>query len=700
MNIIQKAAGNILNRTMQIVTGKSLRDDFMRGGDGSVRSDGLVSLSEADYLDAFCDSAWIYACVSRIQSDIAALNLVIKDSKKEIVELHPALALMQKPCDFMTAYDFKEFMVGSLELSGNFYASADKYNPTTFEPQSFFPFMPAAVTAIASKVKGKIIDHYEYNQVGGKIDIDLLLMLHLKYYNPKADGYLKGLSPLSAASMAYQTDKQSVIWNMNSISNGTALDVVLESDKDIADPNQRKEMIDSFTQKYSGARNARKPALLANGVKAKSLSLSPKDVEFLNGRKFTREEGCMIYRVPPALVGIFEYANYANSEQQEKFYWKNGIKPRCVKIASMLTFMLLRRFKKSEGLYFEHDLSEVAALQEDELGKIKTAREYMSCGVPYNQIAKEMNLKVKEIAGGDVGYIPFSLQRVDQVGSGDNPPADPNAGKGAHKDCKHFACKGGLTSAQMSIKWKSFVALAASFEERFVPALQSFFRGQQLEVESNLGAEKSVKIDISKILFDMTGANADFVAKAKPIMRQIIKDQAALEIDNFNFGISFDLEDPKVVDWIQQRGLESAAEINDTTKTKLKDTLSQGIEAGESIPDLAKRISAVYDEAKGSRAEKIARTETIAASNQANLETYRQVEAQTGAKIKKAWLSAEDERTRESHIKAGENYSQDKPIGTEEDFYVGAGHGSAPAQIGRPEEDINCRCSVMPVIEG
>jgi HK97 family phage portal protein len=699
MNIFQKLAV----KSIQMIAGKSLNSDFVRDGGDIYRQDGFVTMSDADCMEAYADSSWVYACVSRIMADIASLNLVIKDRKtKKVVESHPALDLIRKPCDFMTQYDFMEFLIASLELSGDFFAGYDKINTVTSEPKALFPLYPAAVTVVGSKEAGKIVERYEYAQAGNKKIIPVEEMLQLKYYNPKPNGYLTGLSPLSAASMAYQTDKQASIWNISAITNGTALDVVLESEKDIPDPKVRQEMIDSFTQKYSGVRNARKPALLTGGVKANSIALSPKDVEFLNQRKLTREEICTIYRVPPALVGIFEYANYANSEQQEKFYWKNGIKPRCAKIAGLLTLCLLSRYKGSENYYFEYDLSEIAALQDDELSKIKTAREYMACGVPYNDIAKEMNLKVKTIDGGDIGYIPFSMMPISQAGAESEPAEDPQKGARCHKDKKKIVCKGGMSELQMSIKWNAFVALAGSFESRMKPVIRSFFSMQQLEVEANLEAQKSVKditIDIDKILFDSAEANKDFVKRIKPIMRQIIKDQAALEINNFDFGISFELENPRVGQWIEKYGLNEAVNINETTKNALRETLKEGISAGEGIPDLAKRISATYEDAKGYRADNIARTETIAASNQANVETYKQVEEQTGAKIKKAWLNAEDERTRESHLKAGVDYDQSHAIGTEEDFYVGAGHGTAPAQIGRPEEDINCRCSVMPVIE-
>jgi hypothetical protein len=66
---------------------------------------------------------------------------------------------------------------------------------------------------------------------------------------------------------------------------------------------------------------------------------------------------------------------------------------------------------------------------------------------------------------------------------------------------------------------------------------------------------------------------------------------------------------------------------------------------------------------------------------------------------RKGWLAALDENTRETHIEAAREYDDSGAIALDEDFYVGDGHGQAPGQIGSAEEDINCRCSIYPVID-
>lgn len=74
--------------------------------------------------------------------------------------------------------------------------------------------------------------------------------------------------------------------------------------------------------------------------------------------------------------------------------------------------------------------------------------------------------------------------------------------------------------------------------------------------------------------------------------------------------------------WILQRSLTLAKSINVTTMEALRRELSLGFEAGESIQQLTKRIEGYFTENAKYRAERIARTEVISASNEGALHRY------------------------------------------------------------------------------
>ncbi|GAJ12411.1 unnamed protein product, partial [marine sediment metagenome] len=109
--------------------------------------------------------------------------------------------------------------------------------------------------------------------------------------------------------------------------------------------------------------------------------------------------------------------------------------------------------------------------------------------------------------------------------------------------------------------------------------------------------------------------------------------------------------------------------------------LAEGVSRGEKIPSLASRVSSVYDEAKGYRAVRIARTETIAASNQGALQAYDQ----SGVVEKKEWYCAIDERTcEECSAMHGE---------------VVKLHDNFSGGVDAPPLHPDCRCTILPVLE-
>jgi uncharacterized protein with gpF-like domain len=98
------------------------------------------------------------------------------------------------------------------------------------------------------------------------------------------------------------------------------------------------------------------------------------------------------------------------------------------------------------------------------------------------------------------------------------------------------------------------------------------------------------------------------------------------------------------------------------------------------------------------RAEVIIRTETGRAFSLATQDGMEQATT-AGVKLRKWWLAHVDKRTRESHIAAGERYSEDNAIRVDRPFLVGGARLMFPGDPSGPaEETINCRCVSVPAI--
>lgn len=238
-----------------------------------------------------------------------------------------------------------------------------------------------------------------------------------------------------------------------------------------------------------------------------------------------------------------------------------------------------------------------------------------------------------------------------------------------------------------------FVKRATRRERAFGQMSAALIEKQRAEVLGKLGGGKSIKSaeDVAKNPFDKRKWKREFIKSSTPIYEKVVDDAGTAAINDVATGVDFNLLDPNVTRFIEGRSQRFAQRVNDTTWDTLKASLSQGIKDGESIAQLEVRINNIMDLRVNQSSESIARTEVIGASNGGMLEGWRQSDVVK----RKQWLATmSDDRTRETHVEA-----HGQEVALDDDFEVGEGSGPAPGQIGLASEDIQCRCTMLAVVD-
>ena len=95
----------------------------------------------------------------------------------------------------------------------------------------------------------------------------------------------------------------------------------------------------------------------------------------------------------------------------------------------------------------------------------------------------------------------------------------------------------------------------------------------------------------------------------------------AASAQEYGLNVTFDPNHTRIQQYIGKR-LPLVNGIDQTTRNSITSQLTDGVAAGETIPQLSARVSGVFADAIDSRAEKIARTETIQAYGAASLNSY------------------------------------------------------------------------------
>jgi HK97 family phage portal protein len=113
-------------------------------------------------------------------------------------------------------------------------------------------------------------------------------------------------------------------------------------------------------QQYSGARNAGRPMLLDGGLSWQEMSLSPKDMDFLNSRNAASRDVALAFGVPPQLLGIPGDNTYSNYQEARLALWEDTVVPLLRHLRDELNGWLAPMF--GDDLRVDIDLDDVPAL--------------------------------------------------------------------------------------------------------------------------------------------------------------------------------------------------------------------------------------------------------------------------------------------------------------------------------------------------
>jgi len=528
-------------------------------------------------------------------------------------------------------------------------------------PQELYFRQPDKMSPV---VENGIIDHY-IERVGlSEKRYEAKDILYFKY--PSPTNPFRGASPVQRKAYAYDTDKYNMIYQLNIFKNGVHLKQVLEAEKAIP-PEQAKKILTLFDQTYGGASNAHKTGYLGGGMKLKTVGVSNKDMEFMLLAEWTMRQLASAYHTPPQKLSHPENTNLANMTALDTAWNRECILPRLVRQEELLNTFLLPMYG-DKGLYCKYD-NPVPVDNEFRLKQRESnLKNYV---ISPNEARVEDGLD--EAEWGKLPLAPFSIAPLD-VSKPAKPKPEPEPGK-AIKAVKY-------TAEYKKQFWELFIKRITPHENEFKRGIIRLFQEQENRALRALRKGKSITKDVDDVL-SITHDEKEimkFTEFALPRITEMVKINGQAAMAELGVEIAFDITNPKVIKWIKDRCGLLIKSISDTTLEKLRKTLAEGVANGESIPNLADRIGIVYDEAKGSRAVKIARTETINASNSGSLEAYKQ----SGVVEKKEWLATMDDRVRDEHAAMnGEIVDIDKPFSNGEMF------GSEP----------NCRCTILPVIK-
>lgn len=293
-----------------------------------------------------------------------------------------------------TAFNMKKKLVIDYIMNGNAYLDINKVNGQ----------IKSLINIDKSEIS--ISTNEEHNKRNMRVNYSYWGMHNRAYHevlnlvrNPTSNEYM-GVGVLREGAELLGTAKGLENYCYNTVNNGFYAKGVIESEKVLSKPT-RNSLSERIKRFFSGSKNAGKVLILDDGMKFKSLALTPVDLELLKQREFTINDIARLLNLPPSMIGgTGNSMTYTNVQDTQLQFLQTTIEPYLTIIENTFNKYLLTEQEKSEGYYFEFDtinmLRSTPQRQIEMLTKATGGRQILTV----NEARNEMNYG--PLSGGDV----------------------------------------------------------------------------------------------------------------------------------------------------------------------------------------------------------------------------------------------------------------------------------------------------------
>lgn len=349
---------------------------------------------------AFQQSTPVYACVTTLAENVSAIPFRIVGENKA------ATKLFDHPHPQMDRFAFWELVVGWLCLRGEAFIVPERSGRSGVE--ALLILCPDQMREI---VVGNELAGWSFTGSGPKGPKTSSVLLpeevtHIRLPNPFH--FWRGMSPLSVAWLAAQTDYAAAQFMKGAMINNADTGLIVSVEKQPG-AEQMEQLRAAMRERKRAAGTADRPLLLWGGAKIEKPTVSAMDLEFLENRKFNRQEICAIYKVPQELLGYTEDANRSVSEAARLNFVENRIAPLCKRLEAGIDPIVKLFGRELRG---EFHVKATPVMQSAQRARIDSGLKLFGLGVPLNVVNQVLDLGLPELAHGERSFLSARYQEL------------------------------------------------------------------------------------------------------------------------------------------------------------------------------------------------------------------------------------------------------------------------------------------------
>lgn len=388
---------------------------YMNGVSGKGRRDRYEDFAKEGYKE----NAIVYRCVNEIANGAAAVTFNAFLDKDKI-ENHPILRLLSRPNPRKAGVEYFQSLYAYILLSGNAYGVYA--GPDNAPPRELYLLRPDRVRIIPGEtdipkgydyiINGQVRQTYPV-QIDGRSEVK-----HFSLWNPLDDWY--GLSPLNAAAVDVDQHNLAAQHNVGLLMNGARPSgAIIFKPKDETGmgiqltESQRQQLISDMESRFSGTKNVARPMLLEGDFDWKEMSLSPKDMDFLELKNMAAKDIALCFGVPGQLVGIPDNQTYSNVAEARLALYEETIIPMLRRVESDINEWLVPLYREP-SLRVAYDIDSIPAIAERRRRVYENVVQGVNAGIISRNEARD-RLGLTAVEGADDLYIPANLFPLGKV---------------------------------------------------------------------------------------------------------------------------------------------------------------------------------------------------------------------------------------------------------------------------------------------
>lgn len=558
---------------------------------------------------------------------------------------HPMLDLLEAGNPYCDGPTIRKASQLHKDLAGEFFWLVQARGRV---PEAIWVVPPGWVerTPSASEPSYKIRSPFS----GSTVTVAAEFVIWVKDPDPE-NPYGRGVGLGESLGDEIDTDQYAATFLKSFFVNGTSIDGIVSLEN--ASEDEVEQIETEMNDRFRGADKARKLAFTTGKLNFQPLGTAFKDLPISELRKDEREAIRQVLGVPPEVMGDAKDSNRATIWGAETILAKYALVPRLGTMRVAVQRLAAFFDDRLVAMY----VSPVPEDKDFKLQAMKTAPKAFT-------VAEARELAGYEARPGDedetLEPAAVAVPMPGGLGGGDDDAEPADDGPDQVEDDGTDDDK----------------AMAAARPVRMLPALR-----------------KSLSADALDLLVAALRPER-IAAELVPAIRGGLRAHGNDVLRGLGATFAFDMINPEVVRHLEELAGERVTGINDTTRDMLRASLAEGRLEGEGVDATERRIRGLLgpnSKEVRARGRMIARTEITHSAGFGSYSAF----AQSGVVDGKQWLGTNDDVIRETHDDLDGTI-----VDLREFFETPNGKALYCGGFGVPEEDINCRCAIAPVISG